>query len=1543
MDVSIGLSRDDINDLIESYLKTYSDNPSIMISNYNQEIQTTADYNGRQILELMQNADDAESDVIRIELDSKNCILTVSNNGNPFERTGVESLMYVGLTTKNKTEYIGNKGLGFRSILNWVDSVTILTQNVSFEFSRAISEKFYNDHLSMYNVVRERVERERREKRINYNTIPIAALAFPKIVEKVSIEYTTQIQLKYKKDEETNIQTQLKQISEETVLFLKNITQIVVVEDGCETRNILKEEKDDNRIVVGEKTWNIRDRLGIEYSADVKCDIIIAWQDDLSDKGTFYNFFPTDVPIGLPCLIHSTFDLTNNRKEINNSAENEFILKEIIELLVEIANELLIKRPVSWDAYLFLTPNSDNSRKFFIDFYDDIKEERKKIACYPTVNDSYVTESETKYHGSEFSKWIIKNEYTEFFENLSLPSDNLIIELRTKYYYFDEFYEIIDCINEVEGISCTPSIRKRAELINLLVRNTDGCFPINNDERRKLPLLLNNKNKFVPSTIRVFTKDMSGTHYALPSYVDDIDFISEPLYNKLKELLRDKIEYVKIDEKEGYSRPLKRLLNPIVNIGSDDIVDIITHIVNETNKSLKDVEQDSDEIKKNYIREMVDSLFNIFISNPERSGNLNAIEKIPIIARDGSIKYSRELFFGKEYKVGKKSELIFEGILNDGDYLIGKDYWNLIDYSEDYVIKFFRWLNVAEMPRHKKEIVELRHNISDKYVKYVFSEKEIEKSHVNKYYSVTKIEDISKIINNKNFTVEKLIAWLSLDDKFLRQIGEQHTDIFYTSYYNHETHYSNFTSYLKFIIVSSGLIKDVVFGNQLKEIGGLKVVDLQDPLFQKLGLKEGQITNVIEILGIKKSFNELSPELIFSLLKNYGKSVKAGSQQFYKTIYEYFRANEESQLKDIDYCEYLTEMHYICRNGGAGNDFESKPIEEVYYSDNKILPQKILNNYWFINLPKRTGEDNVKKFFGVKLIKGIVSNLQVTKKETHDFNNEFNKYIKNLKLYFLAYRLENIKGEVEKKSEANSIKAMEVELVNNMIVTSGEENIEIGDNEFIPKDNKFLIKQSEVYSLSELKNNSLFCDTIAEIICITFRVNDLKNTFRRIFRDGVKESKHILEIDDKVFFLEEAKKLLGISVEEQKFWMKIIPGFEDYQFENENYKEVIKKELRELPGFYNQIDFSNLGNKEGVRFLKWILSIKDENIQLDKLIESDTLNEWHSENLNDAMRYKRNDFRKLLWMKLNKSEIEDKKKFHQTFLNYENLVNNNEVSEVIDKWKYKLEPNYKREINNLSLEIFGVDLDEEIDYKIKVENKYVDILNEYQFGIDIEDMEKTISNYSSSDYSLLFFEGYENEIIEIAKRHSSITTDYDDKNDIEDLELIEADISSFNTKGYNGAFSNEKGSGSSTSRSRNRKTKIGKGSEEKVIHLLQSNNYTVEHVSVRSDSYHYDVEYKKEEDSEWRFLEIKTDSGNYFYMSEQEIKTATKEAHRYDLAIVSGNKVYLVKSPFAFEDNESFEKNSKFKAIPSEYIISLKTTEKSPQETEELIFEEDMK
>lgn len=87
--------------------------------------QVTQEYQGRCVLELLQNAHDAlrnacANDRRRITFKlttSPEPVLFVGNSGTPFRKEDFKGLCQLGQSPKNPNEYIGNKGLGFKSVM----------------------------------------------------------------------------------------------------------------------------------------------------------------------------------------------------------------------------------------------------------------------------------------------------------------------------------------------------------------------------------------------------------------------------------------------------------------------------------------------------------------------------------------------------------------------------------------------------------------------------------------------------------------------------------------------------------------------------------------------------------------------------------------------------------------------------------------------------------------------------------------------------------------------------------------------------------------------------------------------------------------------------------------------------------------------------------------------------------------------------------------------------------------------------------------------------------------------------------------------------------------------------------------------------------------------------------------------------------------------------------------------------------------------------------------------------------------------------------
>lgn len=124
---------------IRSFLYELAEGTSNYKSLHNLTEQVEHQYHGRFIIELIQNAHDALHDKpshakpARIEIiivpgDGPHGALYVANDGKPFSESNFKSLSQLGQSDKDPQESIGNKGIGFRSVLEITTSPEIYSR-----------------------------------------------------------------------------------------------------------------------------------------------------------------------------------------------------------------------------------------------------------------------------------------------------------------------------------------------------------------------------------------------------------------------------------------------------------------------------------------------------------------------------------------------------------------------------------------------------------------------------------------------------------------------------------------------------------------------------------------------------------------------------------------------------------------------------------------------------------------------------------------------------------------------------------------------------------------------------------------------------------------------------------------------------------------------------------------------------------------------------------------------------------------------------------------------------------------------------------------------------------------------------------------------------------------------------------------------------------------------------------------------------------------------------------------------------------------------
>ena len=139
------------NEIRRKRIKGYRNEPSRLREDAENESAIVDDYQGRAVLELLQNADDAQfnpdsdsnsqrigDNFVEFELGKK--LLIVRNGGYPISPDGVKSLSGTHISPKDKKVMIGNKGIGFKSVLE-ITNQPIIHSSFHFRFSEKDTRK----------------------------------------------------------------------------------------------------------------------------------------------------------------------------------------------------------------------------------------------------------------------------------------------------------------------------------------------------------------------------------------------------------------------------------------------------------------------------------------------------------------------------------------------------------------------------------------------------------------------------------------------------------------------------------------------------------------------------------------------------------------------------------------------------------------------------------------------------------------------------------------------------------------------------------------------------------------------------------------------------------------------------------------------------------------------------------------------------------------------------------------------------------------------------------------------------------------------------------------------------------------------------------------------------------------------------------------------------------------------------------------------------------------------------------------------------------
>jgi len=1143
---------------LERREKVYLTDPDQLISDYNREIDHSRGYSGRGLLELIQNADDAgidypKSNKLMIKLTDFG--LFVANTGKPFSEKGIKSLIVSDNSPKQfRTECIGYKGLGFRSVLDWTSSLIIFSGELSVGFDEKFSSDFLEDLKKKSDEIDEKVKQFEGSGVSN----PIATLSVPKFLSEKNIEkedlleiyregkkirkkgYDTVICISLTDSEKKNqVQREINSLFKEISLFLRNLDEIKIrspdrnedwrVDRGKEKVVVNPKKSDSTKWRIFEdkgaipqkfqETNQIKDKYEIKIAVPISSDNFRTQSHDL------FVFFPTKVSFPFPILTHATFEVTENRNHLTNSDTNHFVARKLASLMTETAEKLRSETDDPWFGLSLVSPKGEigstlkelGSKKDYKGFKYILRKNIRKSKLIPVQNGDFKAPNETKRVNGYFDD-LLKG---DLFNDVCLyPSNrrlrNQLENLKISEIDYDDFK------SRINEISSDLSLEKRAEFIKRLVESEML------GEKNPPKILVDGEEKEISPDITVFLPP-SGEMISLPQWVP-----RKILHPELTSLLESKFNVNRI-------RDLRLKLKSF-SVREYNLAGLVTSIVAETNRKVNENPQKEMEWRK----DMLSALWELYSSQEENVKLHEVSIKLP--TRKANFKKASLLYLGKEYPNGEVLEYIYGPIKTD-PFVISHKKLEFCSKPNE-IENFLCWLGVNYKPRKVKSDVK-----NPDYLDYVlnnlnypakFDDLMLEEANqvrdANPHFeNIQNIDGLEEILEKSD--PHAIICWLATIGKELdswRQNGDKNA-VFKVrpKYKKNERKLEDqvLPSYPLWMLrnkewlpTKGGIKKPPKTCSiepsvkDLSPIVGYPALNMDNSLIKDLNIDETSIRVILTKIGVKNNLEELSWDSFYEILLKLSTLDAEGknARRVYRVLIESVSGDDTPSGK-----KYEKFMENGKMLGKHGEEIDYYPIDKLYYLENATLPESIVERYPILELDQRRGVKKVENFFGVEELSMKEINIKNLEYTEHSLSKEFKSEVKRLKPFIYALRVDKHQA----LKDRNRIKNLEVYLCESVEVLvsikEDEFEIELDDGKFITKDSKVFL----VYDLQEFKNE-IFADSnlaflIGDIFANLLEVN-LRNKVRILASSNDRKSElNNLIGGDTTERLSKAKKYLS--------------------------------------------------------------------------------------------------------------------------------------------------------------------------------------------------------------------------------------------------------------------------------------------------------------------------------------------------------------------------------------------------------------------------------
>lgn len=498
-----------INQLRDQFIKEAISSPILFSDLANMEKYISESYQMRSVIELLQNADDAGSKNVKIILEGNT--LFFANDGRDFNSEDLKSICRSGASTKlDRNKYIGYRGIGFKSVVNFSEEIHIFSENLSFSFSKAQTLKLINSYDINVNVPSIRIPYAFKEKK-----------EYSEILNRLKIEGYKVIFI-FENVKEDIIKQEIKDFSGNMLLFLKKINKVsIYINKKSEIYAVNREDKGIYSLITlknntYESSWIVlkyKDTAIHESIAFLESDTLEN-QPSIEENYLVYSFLPTKVNTGFKFIINGAFNTDPSRTQIILDDVTTESIKKVIELIVNaivnfiekseknihIATLLNIIADIKEDPLIKLKNTLSFKDIFISELLKSLNEMKFKIGEKRiSVNDIYIK-----------PEWLNANDFSLICEELGYFN----LDSTLKFPFAIKIFGQLDC----KSLDCK-------DLINFNINISENGFSEiikQYIKEKRFSLVKEDINKMKKSIIYSKLKDINYIEH-LKKYIDEID------------------------------------------------------------------------------------------------------------------------------------------------------------------------------------------------------------------------------------------------------------------------------------------------------------------------------------------------------------------------------------------------------------------------------------------------------------------------------------------------------------------------------------------------------------------------------------------------------------------------------------------------------------------------------------------------------------------------------------------------------------------------------------------------------------------------------------------------------------------------------------------------------------------------------------------------------------------------------------------------------------------------------------------------------------